>query len=89
MVWQYHDLKKQISWHGECDYEVIKRQPSASVMAEIIKPEIIKRSKALAVNPVKMSQPLGVSLIFLGALRHALQVTPLCHEFESRHWRLK
>ncbi|MEW6163818.1 MAG: nitrogenase iron-molybdenum cofactor biosynthesis protein NifN [Pseudomonadota bacterium] len=37
--------------------------------------EILKRSKALAVNPLKVSQPVGASLAFLG-LRNAI---PMLH----------
>jgi nitrogenase molybdenum-iron protein NifN len=37
--------------------------------------EILKRAKALAVNPLKVSQPVGASLAFLG-LRHAI---PMLH----------
>lgn len=37
--------------------------------------EVIKRSKALAVNPLKASQPVGAALAFLG-LRHAI---PMLH----------
>jgi nitrogenase molybdenum-iron protein NifN len=37
--------------------------------------EILKRAKALAVNPLKVSQPVGAALAFLG-LRHAI---PMLH----------
>jgi nitrogenase molybdenum-iron protein NifN len=37
--------------------------------------EILKRAKALAINPLKVSQPVGAALAFLG-LRHAI---PMLH----------
>lgn len=37
--------------------------------------EVVKRNKALAVNPLKVSQPVGASLAFLG-VRHAI---PMMH----------
>lgn len=37
--------------------------------------EILKRAKPLAVSPLKVSQPVGASLAFLG-LRHAI---PMMH----------
>jgi nitrogenase molybdenum-iron protein NifN len=62
-------------------------------MAEIIKPRIIKRSKALAVNPLKVSQPVGASLAFLGihraiSMMHGSQgCTAFAKVFFVRHFR--
>lgn len=55
--------------------------------------EIIKRSKALAVNPLKVSQPVGASLAFLGINRavpmlHGSQgCTAFAKVFFVRHFR--
>jgi len=55
--------------------------------------EIIKRSKALAVNPLKVSQPVGASLAFLGIHRaipmmHGSQgCTAFAKVFFVRHFR--
>lgn len=55
--------------------------------------EIIKRSKALAVNPLKVSQPVGASLAFLGVNRaismmHGSQgCTAFAKVFFVRHFR--
>jgi len=62
-------------------------------MAEIVKPNIVKRSKALAVNPLKVSQPVGASLAFLGIHRaipmmHGSQgCTAFAKVFFVRHFR--
>lgn len=55
--------------------------------------EIVKRSKALAVNPLKVSQPVGASLAFLGIHRaipmmHGSQgCTAFAKVFFVRHFR--
>ncbi|MFA5082707.1 MAG: nitrogenase component 1, partial [Hydrogenophilaceae bacterium] len=55
--------------------------------------EIIKRNKALAVNPLKVSQPVGASLAFLGIHRaipmmHGSQgCTAFAKVFFVRHFR--
>lgn len=62
-------------------------------MAEIIKPQILKRGKALSVNPLKVSQPVGASLAFLGIHRaipmmHGSQgCTAFAKVFFVRHFR--
>jgi nitrogenase molybdenum-iron protein NifN len=62
-------------------------------MAEIIQPQIIKRAKALSVNPLKVSQPVGASLAFLGIHRaipmmHGSQgCTAFAKVFFVRHFR--
>ncbi len=43
--------------------------PSSTLVVPIPMAEIIKRNKALAVNPLKVSQPVGASLAFLGINR--------------------
>lgn len=55
--------------------------------------EIVKRNKALAVNPLKVSQPVGASLAFLG-VRHAIPMmhgsqgcTAFAKVFFVRHFR--
>ena len=56
-------------------------------------PEIIKRSKALSVNPLKTSAPTGASLAFLGVrrcmpmLHGALGCTAFAKVFFVRHFR--
>ena len=55
--------------------------------------EILKRNKALAVNPLKASQPVGASLAFLGINRaipmmHGSQgCTAFCKVYFVRHFR--
>jgi len=49
--------------------------PSSTVVVLILMAEIIKRNKALAVNPLKVSQPVGASLAFLGIDR----AVPMLH----------
>src|ERR1035437_2759675 len=55
--------------------------------------EIIKRSKALAVNPLKASQPVGAALAFLGLknavpMLHGSQGCTACGKvFFVRHFR--
>lgn len=62
-------------------------------MAEIIKPQIVKRGKALSVNPLKVSQPVGAALAFLGIHRaipmlHGSQgCTAFAKVFFVRHFR--
>src|SRR5664279_3366182 len=52
-----------------------KRRECRSTSEELTVAEIVKRSKALAVNPLKASQPVGAALAFLG-LKNAI---PMLH----------
>lgn len=62
-------------------------------MTRIIPPQIVKRNKALSVNPLKVSQPVGASLAFLGVHRaipmlHGSQgCTAFAKVFFVRHFR--
>ena len=52
-----------------------KENTSSTVVVLTLMAEIIKRNKALAVNPLKVSQPVGASLAFLGINR----AVPMLH----------
>jgi len=54
---------------------IAKENPSSSFAVLTLMAEIIKRNKALAVNPLKVSQPVGASLAFLGIDR----AVPMLH----------
>ncbi len=62
-------------------------------MSTVIAPEIVKRSKALSVSPLKVSQPVGAALAFLGVQRaipmlHGSQgCTAFAKVFFVRHFR--
>ncbi len=66
---------------------------TSSIVALLLMAEIIKRNKALAVNPLKVSQPVGASLAFLGVngavpMLHGSQgCTAFGKVFFVRHFR--
>jgi nitrogenase molybdenum-iron protein NifN len=54
---------------------IAKEYTSSKIVVLPLMAEIIKRNKALAVNPLKVSQPVGASLAFLGINR----AVPMLH----------